>query len=345
MERHCRRGTVAAALTAFAAAAIPAGGAHAAAGKYVALGDSYSAGTGTRAKVDDCYRSKYGYPALVAAAQGLSLDYQACSGATTSSLLANQTSTLGSGTGYVSLTIGGNDVGFTSILTECAKPGWMSNCTKAINGGRAILNDSLPGRYDNVFSTIRSKAPNAKVVVGGYPHIFNGEDCNLLTFFSPSEQASLNTATTDLNTLARGKATARGFRFVDAVPSFKGHAVCDSPEWLNGLSNPIEESYHPNRDGNRGYANLFGPALTGKSARVTTRQVPSVQISPAQRVQAQVQAARGFDLSSPANLAKARAAGLDPAEITRLDADLHSGDLSRARSALAGLKALDAKVS
>lgn len=343
MERLLRHGSVAAVLTAVAAVSVPTP-AGAASGSYVALGDSYSAGTGTRAKVDDCYRSQYGYPKLVAASQGLSLDYQACSGATTSSLLSNQTSTLGAGTNYVTLTIGGNDVGFTSILTECAKPGWLSDCAKAVNGGRAILDGVLPGRYDNVFSTIRSKAPNAKVVVSGYPHIFNGEDCNALTFFSPEEQASLNTATTDLNNLAKSKAASRSFSFVDAVPSFKGHAVCDSPEWLNGLSNPIEESYHPNRDGNRGYANLFGPALTGRNVRIPAEKAPAARVSNVERVQAQVKATRSFDLTSPANLEKARAAGPDPAEITRLDADLRSGDTATAQQALTRLRALDAEV-
>jgi hypothetical protein len=47
------------------------------------------------------------------------------------------------------------------------------------------------------------------------------------------------------------------FRFKDAIPPFVGHAVCSSTEWLNGLSNPIGESYHPNRTGHRsGYAPL-----------------------------------------------------------------------------------------
>ncbi|YAL83058.1 SGNH/GDSL hydrolase family protein [Dermacoccaceae bacterium W4C1] len=337
--------------TALLAAGVAAAGtvtpAHAAADDYVALGDSYSAGTGTRAKVDDCYRSAYGYPALIAKSAGLDLNYQACSGATSSDLLAKQVGALSTGTSYVTLTIGGNDVGFTSILTECAKPGWLSDCEGAIAGGRKILTGSMPGRYANVYSTITSKAPNAKVVATGYPHIFNGEDCNAATFFSPEEEASLNSATTELNTLNRSKATAAGVTYVDAFSTFKGHAVCDDPEWLNGLSNPIEESYHPNRAGNAGYAGLLSPALTGKSASVRLPGAASIEPgrSAAQQARAQAGAVRSMKLSSPANLAKAKAAGLDPAEITRLDAQLGSGDAAVVSAALTRLRALDAQVA
>ena len=43
-----------------------------------------------------------------------------------------------------------------------------------------------------------------------------------------------------------------------------GHAVCSSTEWLNGLSNPIGESYHPNRTGHAsGYTPVVSPLLTG----------------------------------------------------------------------------------
>jgi hypothetical protein len=55
----------------------------------------------------------------------------------------------------------------------------------------------------------------------------------------------------------RGRAHAAGFTFKDAIPPFIGHAVCSSTEWINGLSNPVSESYHPNRNGQRyGYTPL-----------------------------------------------------------------------------------------
>ena len=51
---------------------------------YVALGDSYSSGTGTRSYLADgtsCQRSTYAYPSLIAAARGYALNFRACSGA------------------------------------------------------------------------------------------------------------------------------------------------------------------------------------------------------------------------------------------------------------------------
>jgi len=50
---------------------------------------------------------------------------------------------------------------------------------------------------------------------------------------------------------------AHGFVFEDAIPPFTGHAICSSSEWLNGLSNPTSESYHPNTNGHKlGYEPL-----------------------------------------------------------------------------------------
>lgn len=333
-------------LTAAAALALStAAPAHAADESYVALGDSYSAGTGTKAKVDDCYRSPYGYPALVAKKHGLALDYQACSGATTAGVRDGQLGTLSSSTDYVTMTIGGNDVGFTNVLLECAKPGWMSDCPAAVAGGVSTLRNQLPGRYDTLFGQIKAKAPNARVSVGGYPHIFNGEDCNALTFFSPAEESSINGATTELDGLIRTKAGASGFRYVDPVATFKGHAVCDDAEWINGLSNPVEESYHPNRTGNEAYASLFAPSAKRPAFRGPTVPRKADQMPAAKRVRVAADQVIGMKLSSPANLAKAKAAGLDPREIRSLDRRLNSADTATVNQALLRLKALDRQSS
>jgi hypothetical protein len=48
---------------------------------------------------------------------------------------------------------------------------------------------------------------------------------------------------------------------VNPTSVFIGHAVCGSPEWINGLSNPIGESYHPNVTGQANYANLVDDHL------------------------------------------------------------------------------------
>jgi hypothetical protein len=96
----------------------------------------------------------------------------------------------------------------------------------------------------------------------GYPRIFNGEDCNALTWFSPAEETRLNQTADRLNAELADRAAAKGFSFVNPTAAFVGHAVCDSSEWVNGLSNPVRESYHPSRAGQTGYADLVDDQLS-----------------------------------------------------------------------------------
>jgi hypothetical protein len=81
---------------------VPAGPA-AAATNYVAIGDSYSSGTGAGSYnlSSSCQRSTSAYPYLVAAAKGYSLNFVACSGATTVDEINNQVGALNTGTNLV----------------------------------------------------------------------------------------------------------------------------------------------------------------------------------------------------------------------------------------------------
>ena len=359
--------TTRAALTALCATALTATLAasptQAANDDYVALGDSFSAGTGTRASVDDCYRSPYGYPALLAGGQGLTLDYQACSGATTADVHASQLGTLSPQTAYVTMTIGGNDIGFADVITECALPGWLSSCGRHIDQARSIMHHQLPQRLDTLYGEIRDRAPSAHVVVAGYPYLFMGKDCNLATFFSRSEQAELNQGTAELDGLISDRVAEIGFTYVDVRDEFLGHAVCDDPEWINGLSWPIVESYHPNREGNVGYADALAPALTGQGARGPAMQTLGMEpLSAAGTGAGALGAAPGTDaaaedagmslreqadavlamgLDTPANLRKADLHGVDRGKVTRAVAKLRSKNLSVVERGLVELHALD----
>ncbi|MGC5584511.1 SGNH/GDSL hydrolase family protein [Ornithinimicrobium sp. W1665] len=347
---------------------------------YVALGDSFSAGTGTRASTDGCYRSPYGYPALLASSQQLTLDYQACSGATTADVHANQLGTLTDATAYVTMTIGGNDVGFADVITECALPGWLSNCYGEIDRSRSILTGVMPGRLDALYGEIRAGAPSATVAVAGYPYLFNGEDCNLATFFSSGEMRELNAGTAELDTLIQARATGAGFTYVEVRDDFLGHAVCDDPEWINGLSNPIVESYHPNRLGNEGYAVAIAPALVpssgggggddgstggggkgggkgggGKGKKVTSADADLGPTGSTERSTSTELPARGTDLSvrqqaeavlameidSPANLRRAEVQGVDTGRVTRAVAKLRSPNTAVQEAGLVELQGLD----
>ena len=316
----------------------------AASSAYVALGDSFSAGTGTFDRTDSCYRSPRGYPELVARAKGLDLDYQACSGAETADVLADQLDTLGPGTGQVSVTIGGNDVGFADVLTECALPGWISDCDGKIDDALVVLRTELPGRLDEVYGAIDDRAPDATVAVAGYPYLFNGRDCSWLTFFSRGEMARLNDGTAELDEIIADRSTASGFTYVEVRDDFAGHAVCDTQPWINNLSFPIDESFHPNRPGNQAYAAAVAPALVGSTmpaARMATQQATP---APPPDVREQARAVLELRLDSRAHLRQAKEAGLRPGEVRSAVAKLRSGDERVVRAGLAQLQALDARV-
>ncbi|MGH3727984.1 MAG: SGNH/GDSL hydrolase family protein [Micromonosporaceae bacterium] len=236
-----------------AAAAVP----------YTALGDSYTSGLGTRSYYDDgtsCYRSQYAYPVIDARRLGASLTFAACSGARTYNVRDSQLGSLNTGTRYVTVQVGGNDAGFSSVITQCAKP-WPYTCWGDIDNANNIIRNTLPGRLNDLYGRIRSKAPNARVVVVGYPRLFNGEQCNAASRISPGEQSELNKTADLLSTTIQGRAQAAGFSYVDPRAAFISHAVCDDTEWINGASWPVNESYHPNRAGHVGYANLVEPKL------------------------------------------------------------------------------------
>ena len=321
-----------------ATTALALGGAASAAGtEYVALGDSYSSGTGTRSYIADgtsCYRSVYAYPSLDASALGLSLNFRACSGATVADVTNTQLSALTTTTAYVTISVGGNDAGFADVLTECAQPGWMSDCNGAIDDAQYVINYVLPGRLATLYSSIRAKAPNAKVIVAGYPRIFNGEDCNSGTWFSPSEESRLNYTADLLNYRTSTAAANAGFTFGDVTSKFIGHAVCDDVEWINGLSYPVVESYHPNKGGHAyGYVPVTKPLFGIKSALAPGKARTKAEASAAQLAADASRYAAvdrtitpklfvAPDLSTPAARSAARAAGVDltsRASIDRVD--------------------------
>ena len=221
--------------------------------EYVALGDSYASGVGTRDYIDDgsdCSRSELAYPALLAADRGADLDFAACSGATTADVLNQQLGSLSGSTDLVTITVGGNDTGWADVVQQCAYP-YPWTCEAEIDEAEQFIQDTLPDRLASVYAAVEAAAPAAQVVVLGYPRLFNGEECNFITRISPAEQARLNGAADLLAETIGAVAADHGLTYVDVRGPFDGHAVCDDTEWLNGLSWPLAESFHPNTAGQR----------------------------------------------------------------------------------------------
>ncbi len=269
-----RRALVTAAFAAVTALVISAAPADAAAPSYVALGDSYSSGTGTRSYLADgtsCLRSVYAYPSLIASARGYALNFRACSGAKISDVTNGQLSALSSSTAYVTISVGGNDAGFADVLTTCAQPAWLSNCTGAVDRAQSYIRNTLPGALSTLYAGIRARAPQAKVTVVGYPRIFNGEDCNLLTWFSPTEESRLNATADLINSTTAARASAAGFAFanpdlplrrprrvrqpgVDQRPVEPGRRVLPPQphgpgQWVHPHGQPLRHRRHGHRHG------------------------------------------------------------------------------------------------
>ena len=235
------------------AATAQASGTAAATG-YVALGDSYSSGVGAGSYISasgDCLRSTKAYPYLWAAAHSpSSFDFTACSGARTGDVLANQLGPLGSSTGLVSISIGGNDAGFADVMTTCVLQS-DSGCLSRIATAKAYVDSTLPAQLDSVYSAISAKAPAAHVVVLGYPRFYKlGATCLGL---SDTKRAAINGAADYLDSALAKRAADHGFTFGDVRTTFTGHELCSGSAWLHSLNLlNITESYHPTAAGHSG---------------------------------------------------------------------------------------------
>jgi lysophospholipase L1-like esterase len=148
--------------------ALPAAAGNSGAVQYVALGDSYAAGQGGGDYLNDCLQSLNGYPYLLEPKRRIDLRANAaCTGASTSEVSSTQ---LSEDTGLVTLTVGAADLDLSGVLAACtAVP--PVGCQDAINvalGQLALLGGSL----SNLYALVADAAPNALIVVTGYPYLF-----------------------------------------------------------------------------------------------------------------------------------------------------------------------------
>jgi lysophospholipase L1-like esterase len=241
--------------------------ANAASVNYVALGDSYSSGVGSGSYLSSsgsCLRSTKAYSARWAAAHSpASYVSLACSGAKTSDVVNNQLGPLSSATTLVSITIGGNDVGFSSVLTDCVLYG-TSTCVSDVNAAENRARTTLPGQLDAAYNAIRSHAPNAKVVVLDYPRFYDTGVWYCIGL-SGTSRSKINEGADVLDSVISAAAARHGFTFADVRSRFApGHEICDgSSSWLHSVDwTDIVQSYHPTASGQAGG---YLPAFAAKT--------------------------------------------------------------------------------
>lgn len=225
--------------------------------RYVALGDSYSSGVGAGSYLagsGDCDRSSKAYPRLWAGAHPrAAYVFVACSGATTSDVTHDQLSALTRATTLVSITVGGNDVGFAQVMRDCILHS-TSTCVREVGAAEQQARTVLPARLAAVYTAIRAASPAAEVVVLGYPRFYDLHRW-LCLGLSGTDRSKINEGADVLDGVIAAAVRGRaGFAFADVRAAFgHGHEICDGSSWLHSVDwTDLDSSYHPTASGQSG---------------------------------------------------------------------------------------------
>jgi lysophospholipase L1-like esterase len=244
--------------------------AHFAAGaKYVALGSSYAAGPGIPTQSGGvCTRSSHNYANLVAAKLKLSLVDVSCSGATTANVLTTSQDTnspqihaVTSDTSLVTFTVGGNDIGYTATSFSCGMGGTACTSHPAqLASSLATLKTSLT----TMVSTIRSKAPSAKIVLVTYPRLVPPTACPALNFSQEGDQV-VGSMGQGLEQVFVEVAKTTHVLLADPYVIGQTHGPCAPPDasWIAGHTVTVGFPYHPTPLGHEEMAALTERALQG----------------------------------------------------------------------------------
>jgi len=257
-------------------------GHHAPAVHYTALGDSYTSGPLIPTQVDaNCARSDHNYPSLVAAADRIG-DFTdaSCSGATTNEMWqaqgtnAPQLDAVTRDATLVTLQIGGNDIGFGSIISTCAglsvsdpagNPCERYYTASGTDQLAANVARTAP-KVAQVLRAIHTRAPHAEVVVVGYPDLLpdDGVGCFPAVPFAAGDFGYLRDTEKTLNAMLRTQARQAGARYVDTYRPTVGHDMCTAPgvRWIEPLvpAAPAAPA-HPNALGEQAMATAALPVI------------------------------------------------------------------------------------
>jgi lysophospholipase L1-like esterase len=254
---------------------VGAGGAWAA--NWAGLGDSYAAGPlipNQQLNPLGCLRSDHNFAHLAAATLGRSLADVSCSGAKTDDMTAPQDVTLGpnppqfnaltTDTQVVTLQIGGNDIGFTSILQNCATANPFAHpCRdRYVVDGRDTLADKIAAtapKIAAVLQGIHARSPSARVFVVNYAAILpeTGSGCWPQVPIAFTDVPYLRSVEKKLNAMLAEKAAANGAGIVDDYTASIGRDACRSAStrWVEPLvPGNAAAPFHPNARGEAGIA-------------------------------------------------------------------------------------------
>lgn len=255
-------------------------------GAYTALGDSYSAGEGAGdyypdtlapPKGDGCDRSRNAYPVLLARDLGYPLEgfvsdqssFAACSGAKTRAISqpfkdeTAQVKHVHENDSLITISIGGNDIGFAPVLTDCLQhPDCRAQEEPAVRRALATVTQEIP----RVLDVLRNKASDARIVVVGYPNFMPATGgcrpsagiLHYLIHMSPANVEFIHTAIEALDRdtahMVQGHANMTYVRPDPRV--WRRHTICSRSSWFVkvDLSHALSHSavfFHPTAEGQR----------------------------------------------------------------------------------------------
>lgn len=253
--------------------------------KYVALGDSFTAGplVPTTDLAGGCFRSDHNYPSLLAERLdvGRFVDVS-CSGADTRDLthrqrtfaggvLAPQIDAVDQETTLVTVGIGGNDFGlYGSLVSTCLQVRDRdpdgAPCRETIGGDLDEQTARIGARITRALGRVQDRAPEARVVLVGYPRIAptDGRSCPRLLPFATGDVAFGDHAVRRLNRAMAQAAERAEAEFVDLYAASRGHDVCSDEPWVNGVGirQGAAAAFHPYLRGMRGAAGAVADHLT-----------------------------------------------------------------------------------
>ncbi|MFI2274412.1 MULTISPECIES: SGNH/GDSL hydrolase family protein [Catenuloplanes] len=231
---------------------------------YVALGDSYAAGVGAGTPLDACRNTAGAYSRLWAAADAkqVRLTGAACSGGKAADVLT-AAAAISDETDLVSITAGANDLGVTGAFAACMTPGREADCAAAQAAIETALQTTLPAAVGTVLTTVKEKAPKAKVVLTGYPQPFSPAGTCTGPNIPVEIRALGNRVMAGLNAVLAAQAKLAGVAYVDVEDAFAGHEICSAAPWVVGVEGQADGTIlHPNLAGQtEGYLPPFTRAV------------------------------------------------------------------------------------
>ncbi len=162
----------------------------------------------------------------------------------------------------ISLSIGGNDIGFSDILKQCVSPVADNMSCFPTYEDQAELYRSMNGAYDRLVRTYSLiHRPGKRVYVVGYPQIaLPGGNCAANVHLDARELELSANLINHLNGVIAAAALKAGVYYVDVSQSLAGHRMCENnsrevavngftlcnDEGIGGFKFIGAESYHPN---------------------------------------------------------------------------------------------------